>query len=205
MEANLTSPVDAEPSARSSGWRKYSFNDGMNRRAIHGSAVTIGVDRIFHRGPGEAHVSLGEIPPTTTEEAIGMHIHRDVAGDRDVEEWYIIVDGQGVMTFSDGTTSEVAQGDFVVIRPGIGHSFRAVGDRPVRLVSITPDMYPSASTIDDDRTPVNPRIVIGEVDTSMNPLDATCADCGAGWVRPDDDRPAATLATWARDHPCRSL
>ncbi|HWM22206.1 MAG TPA: cupin domain-containing protein [Ilumatobacteraceae bacterium] len=187
------------------GWHRYGFdNQDFDERPIHGSDVPIGVRRAFFRGVGEPHVSFGIIPPNTDAPAIGMHIHRDVPTRTDVEEWYIIVDGRGVMTFSSGDDVEVGPGDMVVIHPGTGHSFQAVGDVPVRLISITPTMYTSATQPNEVDRNFTPRIDVTRADDTMNPLDARCTACGATWTRPSDDRGANTLAPWARDHACKS-
>jgi mannose-6-phosphate isomerase-like protein (cupin superfamily) len=185
------------------GWRRYGFDNlPFADRAIHGSTVPIGVNRIFHRGRWKAHCSFGIIPPETDEPAIGMHVHRDVPTHTDVEEWYIIIDGTGEMTFSNGDSVEVSAGDMVAVHPGTGHSFRAFGDAPVRLISITPVMYDVDSPADEYPESFAPRVEVLTVDDTMNPMTARCAACGTEWERPDDDRAANTLSVWARDHGC---
>lgn len=185
------------------GWRRYGFDNlPFVERAIHGSNVPIGVNRIFHRGRWKAHCSFGIIPPNTDEPAIGMHVHRDVPTQADVEEWYIIVDGHGEMTFSNGESVEVGTGDMVAIHPGTGHSFRAFGDEPVRLISITPLMYDVDSPPDDYPESFAPRIEVDAVDATMNPTVARCSACGSAWERPADDPASNTLPVWARDHHC---
>jgi mannose-6-phosphate isomerase-like protein (cupin superfamily) len=184
------------------GWRRYGFdNVPFTNRAIHGSDIPIAVRNIFNRGYGKAHISFGIISPSD-DAAIGMHIHRDVPTSTDVEEWYIIVDGEGEMTFSNGDVETVGSGDLVAIYPGTGHSFRATGDVPLRLISITPQMYTTKAPVTALPDEFAPTIAVGEVDDTMNPLNARCRRCGATWCRPADDRPAASLPRWARTHAC---
>ena len=198
----MTTDVAAVDHGYERGWTRYGFDNlPFTERAIHGSSVPIGVHRVFHRGTGKAHTSFGIIHPSSQAEAIGMHVHRDLPTGTDVEEWYIIIDGRGVMTFSTGETVDVGAGDLVMVHPGTGHSFRAVGDAPVRLISITPEMYSTDSPVDDYPAAFRPPVEIVTVDpATMNPLSARCRDCGAIWKRPAGDRPSATLAVWARDH-----
>jgi mannose-6-phosphate isomerase-like protein (cupin superfamily) len=185
------------------GWRRYGFDNlPFVERAIHGSKVPIGVNRIFHRGRWKAHCSFGIIPPNTDEPAIGMHVHRDVPTHTDVEEWYIIIDGRGEMTFSNGDSVDVGAGDLVAVHPGTGHSFRAFGDSPVRLISITPVMYEVDSPTDEYPQSFTPRVEVLTADETMNPTTARCTACGTNWNRPDDDRAANTLPEWAREHDC---
>lgn len=184
------------------GWRRYGFdNVPFTDRCIHGSDIPIAVRNIFNRGYGKPHISFGILHPSE-DAAIGMHIHRDVPSNTDVEEWYIIVDGEGEMTFSNGDIETVGSGDLVAIYPGTGHSFRATGDIPLRLISITPQMYTSKAPVTPMPEAFAPTIVVGEVDDAMNPFDATCRRCGATWSRSADDRSAASLPKWARTHAC---
>jgi mannose-6-phosphate isomerase-like protein (cupin superfamily) len=184
------------------GWRRYGFdNVPFTDRAIHGSSIPIAVRNIFNRGTGKAHISFGILSPSE-DASIGMHIHRDVPTNTDVEEWYIIVDGEGEMTFSNGDVEKVGPGDLVAIYPGTGHSFRATGKVPLRLISITPEMYTTKHPVTPTPDAFAPTIVVGAVDDTMNPLDATCRRCGATWSRPADDRSAASLPKWARTHGC---
>jgi len=185
------------------GWQRYGFdNQPFEEAAIHGSSSSISVYLSINRGLGRPHISFATIPPDTPGEAIGMHMHRDEPSGKDSEEWYIIIDGVGEMTFSNGDVVRCQQGDLVAIYPGTGHSFRAIGG-PCRLISITPEMftYPHEPfRTDEYPEEFDPRIRIGDVDSEMCPLDATCSVCGAKWRRPDEDKGAATLPVWAREH-----
>ena len=184
------------------GWRRYGFdNVPFTDRCIHGSDIPIAVRNIFNRGYGEAHISFGILSPSE-DAAIGMHIHRDVPTNTNVEEWYIIVDGEGEMTFSNGDVETVGSGDLVAIYPGTGHSFRATGSQPLRLISITPEMYTTKNPVTPFPDAFAPTIVVGEVDETMNPYDATCSRCGATWHRPAEDQAVASLPKWARTHAC---
>jgi mannose-6-phosphate isomerase-like protein (cupin superfamily) len=184
------------------GWRRYGFdNVPFTNRAIHGSSIPIAVRNIFNRGTGKAHISFGILEPTE-DAAIGMHIHRDVPTNTDVEEWYVIVEGEGEMTFTNGDIERCGPGDLVAIYPGTGHSFRATGQKPLRLISITPEMYTTRNPVTPFPDAFAPAIVVGEVDEAMNPFDATCSRCGATWHRPTGDRSASSLAKWARTHAC---
>ncbi|MCB1516715.1 MAG: cupin domain-containing protein [Hyphomicrobiaceae bacterium] len=184
------------------GWRRYGFDNlPFTERCIHGSDVPISVRNIFNRGLGKPHISFATLPPSD-DVAIGMHIHRDVPSGTDVEEWYIVVEGEGEMTFSNGDVETVGAGSLVAIYPGTGHSFRAIGGKPLRLISITPTMYTSKAPITPMPDAFSPTIVVGEVDDAMNPFDATCSRCGATWTRPVDDHSVGSLAKWARSHAC---
>ncbi len=81
------------------GWHRYGFDNlDFVERAIHGSDVPITLRTVIHRGVFKPHITLAVIEPSETEQAIGMHIHRDLPTGTDVEEWYIIVDGRAVMS-----------------------------------------------------------------------------------------------------------
>jgi len=182
------------------GWQRYGFdNQHFTERAIHGSSSPISLNLAFNRGLWKPHVTFATIPPDTPGQAIGMHVHRDVPSGRDVEEWYIIIDGSGEMTFSNGDVVSVGTGDLVAIYPGTGHSFRALGG-PLRLISITPEMFTYGSPIDEYPEEFSPRIRVLDVDETMNAVRAVCSDCGAEWNRAEDDREAAGLPVWAREH-----
>lgn len=181
------------------GWHRYGF-DNMEfvERAIHGADVPITLKLAINRGLFKPHISFAVIEPTETEQTIGMHIHRDLPTNIDVEEWYIIIDGKAVMTFSNGDTVDVGKGDMIATYPGTGHSFRAV--ETVHLISITPQMFTSRSPAEAAPEKFSPRIYVSDVNDSMNALRAECTVCGAVWNRPDDDKGSNTLPVWARHH-----
>lgn len=186
------------------GWQRYGFdNQSFHEAAVHGATSPISVALAFNRGVGRPHISFMTIPPDTPGQAIGMHMHRDVPTGGDIENWYIIIDGVGDMTFSNGDVVRCQAGDLITFYPGTGHSFRAVGG-PVRAISVTPEMFTPAPELelktDDYPDEFNPQIRVGDVDSDMCPLAAVCSVCGAEWHRPQDDQEAATLSVWARRH-----
>jgi mannose-6-phosphate isomerase-like protein (cupin superfamily) len=184
------------------GWRRYGFdNMPFEEAAIHGSEEKISVFLAFNRGLGKPHISFATIYPTE-QEAIGMHMHRDTLTGEDTEEWYIIIDGESEMTFSNGDVIHCHSGDMVNIHPGTGHSFRAVGG-PCRIISITPEMFsfhPEFEKVDEYPEKFSPRIAVTGIDDEVCATSATCTVCGAEWNRPEDDPSAASLPVWAREH-----
>ncbi|MDR1426508.1 MAG: cupin domain-containing protein, partial [Bifidobacteriaceae bacterium] len=167
--------------AHARGWQRYGFDNlAFRKAAIHGSSVEIDVTQAFDRGLWQPHISFAVIPPDTAEEAIGMHIHRDMPTQTDVEEWYIVVEGHGEMTFSNGDTVECGPGDMVAIWPGTGHSFRAIGG-PLKLISITHRMFSYREPREIDPWPedFSPKIKVNEADDLMVALSATCTVCKA--------------------------
>jgi mannose-6-phosphate isomerase-like protein (cupin superfamily) len=188
------------------GWCRYSFEtEDFHEEIAHGAVSTIRNSIIINRGYGKPHIAFGIIAPDSRNKwpAIGLHIHRDNPTNQDVEEWYIIVEGTGVQRFTNGDSVEFGPGDLIACYPGTGHSLEATGDVPVRLISITPNMFTA------DWSPVGPwpetfepRIRVLAADETMGPLTARCADCGSTWERPAGDTGGNTLADWASEHPC---
>lgn len=193
--------------AQSRGWTRYGFDDAEFFLAhVHGSEETMQVAQAFSRGYRRPHVSFGVVPARTTSAPIGMHVHRDMSQDRDVEEWYVIISGRGEMTFSNGDVITVGAGDFVATYPGTGHSFRAAGSEPVRLVAILPEMFTAPEVWSDLPDEFSPRVRVAAVDPStMSPLGAACSECAATWSKPPHDAGSESLAAWARDHDCASV
>jgi len=187
------------------GWCRYGFDTmEFGERTIHGGGADIGISLAFNRGAGKAHVAYGIVYPGHGEAPpIGMHIHRDDPTGEDLEEWYVIIDGTGIQRFTNGDSVEFGPGDLIAVYPGTGHSLEVTGDKPVRLVSITPKMYTTPAPASD--TPperFEPRIRVLTTDETKNPLTAECSECGAAWERPADDRGANTIATWSVEHEC---
>jgi len=185
------------------GWKRYGFDNlPFITEAIHGSDQKISVYLAFNRGYKKAHISFATVYPTEVE-AIGMHMHRDIPTGEDSEEWYIIIDGEAEMTFSNGDVVKCKSGDMVAIYPRTGHSFRAVGG-PCRIISITPEMFQymgEAFKADDFPEKFEPKIEVTEVDPdNMCALKAVCTICGAEWQRAENDLSAAALPGWAREH-----
>lgn len=186
------------------GWKKYGFNSLEFQVAnVHGSSEPMSVAVAFHRGVGAPHISFGVVPPGTERQPIGMHVHRDVPTGDDVEEWYVIIDGHGEMTFSNGDVVDVGPGDLVTTYPGTGHSFRTTGAKPVRLVAIVPRMFTNAAPVDELPGSFKSSVEVTDIETAtMNPVTATCRVCGRVWRKPADDTGSETLADWSRTHVC---
>ena len=187
------------------GWYRYGFGTmEFNQRSIHGGGADIGISSAFNRGAGKASIAYGVVYPGASSPPIGMHIHRDEPSGEDLEEWYVIVDGTGVMRFSNGDSVEFGPGDLLACYPGTGHSLEATSDEPVRLLSITPATFTSSSATVIDVLPerFKPRIEVIAIDSTKNPLSAKCSVCGSTWERPDDDRGANSLPAWSVQHQC---
>lgn len=186
------------------GWTKFSFDEAeFSERRVHGSAVPVRVRTLFNRGRGLPFAAAGIIPPTAAEPGIGLHIHRDLDRGADVEEWYIIVGGRGVMRFSNGDSVEVGPGDFVATYAGTGHSLRAVGDDQIRMISITPEMFFDTRVTEILPARPAPAIRVTAVDTAtMGPVSARCSRCGLTWQRPVGSSDSNALADWALAHGC---
>ena len=189
------------------GWRRYSFEAAAMRRVnAHGSDVAIGAAAAFNRGPGALQMSLLELPPHADGDAIGLHIHRDFPTGRDVEEIYIVISGDCVMSFSNGDEVTLGSGDVVTTYPGTGHALRVVGERPVRVVVVVPHAFRSdrpLSAVDSFPEHFNPRIeVLTCHPTRMTPLEARCSECGQTWAADLHDEPSTGLREWVSRHRC---
>jgi mannose-6-phosphate isomerase-like protein (cupin superfamily) len=186
------------------GWTKFSFDETeFSERQVHGSAVPIRVRALFNRGRGLPFVSAGIIPPTTAEPGIGLHVHRDLDRAADVEEWYIIVAGRGVMRFSNGDSVEVGAGDFITTYAGTGHSLQAAGDDQILMISITPEMFFDTQVTEILPARPAPEIDVTAVDTvTMGPVSARCSRCGLTWERDAGSADSNLLVDWARAHGC---
>jgi hypothetical protein len=132
-----------------------------------------------------------------------MHVHRDDPSGKDVEEWYIIIEGAGTMRFTNGDSVEVGPGDLIATYPGTGHSLEATGDKPVKLLAIAPEMFTTGLPPDEWPETWEPRIRVLATTEDKNPTSAECVDCGALWERPEDDFGSNTLPVWAVEHGCR--
>jgi mannose-6-phosphate isomerase-like protein (cupin superfamily) len=67
------------------------------------------------------------IPPGAS---IGVHRHEDD------EEYYYIVEGEGVMTL-DGERYEVGPGDITAVYPGGEHGLENTSDAPMRILVVS--------------------------------------------------------------------
>jgi mannose-6-phosphate isomerase-like protein (cupin superfamily) len=189
------------------GWRRYSFDEvSMRLVKAHASDVAIGAAAAFNRGPGELQMSLLELPPHAEGDAIGLHIHRDFPTGRDVEEIYIVVSGDCVMSFSNGDEVTLAPGDVVTSYPGTGHAVRVVGETPVRIVVVVPHAFRSDKAlpaVDAFPEHFSPRIEVLTCHPSqMTPLEAQCRECGQTWAAGLRSEQPPGLREWASDHRC---
>lgn len=187
------------------GWVRYGFDTlDLKPFNIHSGAADLDFTVAFNRGPMEPQLCFMIIPPGTPQPAVGLHIHRDGPSRDDLEEWYVIIEGTGVMRFTNGDSVAFRSGDVLGVYPGTGHSVVAAGDGPVRLLVITPKMW----TLDDPMSPTTPpetfapRIRVLTTNEPLNPITAECSVCGARWEQPADDPASEGLPAWAAEHEC---
>ena len=187
------------------GWQRYGFDNSefTDEKPAHGAQTAIVGGLAFNRGVGKPHATFVTIPPDTPGQGIGLHTHRNLETGKDSEVWYIIIEGRGEMTFTNGDVVECGPGDLITTYPGTGHAFRAVGG-PVKVISITPEMFTydtESERTDEFPEAFSPVIRIMDFDEgSMCVRSAECAVCGEEWHRPESDPEAATLPPWAREH-----
>jgi hypothetical protein len=135
-----------------------------------------------------------------------MHVHRSAQLGRDVEEYYVIVDGTGIQRFTNGDSVEFGPGDVIVIYPGTGHSLEVTGETPVKLVGIIPEMFTTVNPEPHEWPETwNPRIRVLTTSDQLNAITAECTDCGKTWERPEGDIGANTLPVWAAEHECTKV
>jgi mannose-6-phosphate isomerase-like protein (cupin superfamily) len=191
------------------GWFRYGFDHMVfnKDRPIHSGAAVSDTAGAFSRGVGNPQCTFAISYPGSETPPVGMHIHRDVLTGEEVEEWYVIIDGTGVMRFTNGDSVAFGPGDLVATYPGTGHSLEVTGDQPVRFMAITPKLFTrpgEGPTRDPWPESFDTRIRILTTNEMNNPLTAECTDCGATWERPEGDEGAHTLAPWAAEHTCSS-
>lgn len=189
------------------GWQSYSFERAtMHEVKAHGAQSAIRASAAFNRGPGKLQMSLLEIPSGVKEDSIGLHIHRDFPTGRDVEEIYILVEGEGVMTFTNGDETSMRPGDIITTYPGTGHAFRVVGEHTARMIVVVPEAFRSdrpPASIDDFPTEFVPQIrIVSCHPTAMSPVEAECRACGATWSVHGCGVVDAGLPEWAAHHEC---
>lgn len=68
------------------------------------------------------------IPPGAS---IGVHRHDEP----ELEEWYLCLEGQGVMTL-DGQEIVMKPGDVSVCRTGGSHGLRNIGEKDLRIIVV---------------------------------------------------------------------
>jgi mannose-6-phosphate isomerase-like protein (cupin superfamily) len=189
------------------GWRKYSYEEmPMRDVRAHGADIPIRAATALNRGPGELQISLMELPPDGSGDAISLHIHRDLPTARDVEEIYIILDGHGTMTFTSGDKVDLSPGDVVTTYPGTGHALRVSGDAGMRIVAVLPHAFrTNAPTAPVDPFPeaFAPRIQVTSCHPrTVAPIDAMCSDCGSTWTAATEGEEGLDLPQWASTHRC---
>jgi mannose-6-phosphate isomerase-like protein (cupin superfamily) len=186
------------------GWQRFGFDtlDFFSTR-VHSGPVDVDVAIAFDRGIGRPMVAYVVIPPGGEAPAIATHVHRSEALGKDVEEWYVIIEGTGVQRFTNGDEVTFGPGDLIAVYPGTGHSLQVTGDQPVKMLGILPELFAPATpapVAPPDRW--EPRIEVLTTTENLNPLTARCTDCGAAWERPGDDPGSDSLPVWAGEHAC---
>jgi mannose-6-phosphate isomerase-like protein (cupin superfamily) len=187
------------------GWQRFGFDSlEFVSAKMHGGGSEIDFSVAVDRGVGRPFVAYVVIAPDATEAPpLGMHIHRSAELGRDVEEWYIIIDGTGIQRFTNGDSVEFGPGDLIAVYPGTGHSLEVTGNVPVRMLGILPEVYMTMNP-DAPAWPEtwNPRIRVLTTTAELCPETAECSDCGQTWRRPETDVGSSSIASWAEDHAC---
>lgn len=188
--------MEKEPSR--SGWSHYSPEKLKFREvSLHEGEGLASIAAAFGQGPGKPYMNYLVVPPGTT---VGMHLHR--YDGEEFEEWWVVTDGEGEMTFHNGDTAELAPGDVVVIHRGMAHQAVVKGDRPLRCMVILPHT-PARGIVyaqpELQQFETRSNIEITDVNYVGVPLRAVC-HCGAEWTRSEDDPHVYSLPLWARQH-----
>ena len=203
MRRSRRRPLPDTVGATGRGWRRVGFRTLDLRPArFHGGSVDIEASIAFHQGLGRPLVAYVVIQPGAPALPIGMHMHPSAALGREIEEWYIIIDGTGIQRFTNGDSVEFGPGDLIAVYPGTGHSLEVTGDRAVRLVAVQPEAGGAEGA--DWAEPGPPRIRVLTMSDEFNPLTAECAECGSTWKQPRGDFGSNSLPGWAANHGCTS-
>jgi hypothetical protein len=187
------------------GWQRLGFNTLHSVRVrAHSGTGDIDFAVAFDRGLDEPFCAFCVAYPADVDAPqIGLHMHRGEPAGKDIEEWYIILEGTGIQRFTNGDSVEFGPGDMIVTYPGTGRSLEVTGDEPVKLIAIAPRMFATPlGSHDQWPSAWEPRIKVLTMNDDQNPLTAQCSDCGATWERPDYDAGSNTLPIWAVDHQC---
>ncbi len=109
-------------------WKETDSTNVEPYEAMHGGDGTIKMRRFF-QGASKVGVNfhVWELDPGVSE---GNHVHE---GQRDLEETYYFMQGEGVM-WIEGEDVPVTAGDAILVPPGVDHGFRNTGSGPLRLV-----------------------------------------------------------------------
>jgi mannose-6-phosphate isomerase-like protein (cupin superfamily) len=187
------------------GWKRFGFDTmDFSPQRVHSGAGEVDVAIAIDRGVGMPFVAYVVVPPGVREAPpLGMHVHRSQILGRDVEEWYIIIDGTGIQRFTNGDSVEFGPGDLIAVYPGTGHSLEVTGDRPVKMLGVMTELFQRVHP-DHAEWPESwqPRIRVLTTTDTLNPTVAECTDCGETWERPDGDAGSNTLPVWAAEHEC---
>lgn len=186
------------------GWHRFGFDTlDFTKVRAHSGTVDIDFSAAFDRGTDEPFCAFCVVYPGDSEgPQIGMHMHRGEPSGKDIEEWYIIIDGTGIQRFSNGESVEFGPGDLIATYPGTGRSLEVTGDTPVKLIAIAPKMFTTPFPHDTWPERWEPRINVLTMNDDQNPLTAECTDCGATWEQPEQDSGSNTLPVWAVEHEC---
>ena len=186
------------------GWQRFGFNTmDFTPVRVHGGGADIEASIAFDRGVGNPFVAFVIIPPGAGQPPLGLHVHRSEALGRDVEEWYVIIEGTGIQRFTNGDSVEFGPGDLIAAYPGTGHSLEVTGEVPVKMLGILPALFEPVNP-NHPKWPETwqPSIRVLTVTDQLNPTTAECTDCGKRWEQPPDDFGSHTLGGWAAEHEC---
>jgi mannose-6-phosphate isomerase-like protein (cupin superfamily) len=189
------------------GWQRFGFNTmTFTSDRVHGGGADIETSIALDRGVGKPFVAFVVVPPSPGQAPpLGMHVHRSMELGKDVEEWYIIIEGTGIQWFTNGDSVEFGPGDLIAVYPGTGHSLEVIGDKPVKMLGILPEVYMTVNTGQPEWPESwQPRIRVLTTTDGLNPDTVECAECGKTWQRPEDDLGSNTLPAWAAEHECTS-
>ena len=112
-------------------WKETDSTDLRHQEAIHEGVGTI-VRRMFFREQSRLPIrfDIWELPPGASE---GDHTHGGTGEGRALEEIYYFLSGSGMMRI-EGEEVVVAQGDAIMVPPGVDHGLYNTGSEPLRLV-----------------------------------------------------------------------
>lgn len=113
---------------------QFIGNQGLEFRQLercHDGVGAIGFKDLIARADPKLAVKFihyDVIPPGAS---IGEHRHDEPA----MEEWYLCLEGEGIMTL-DGKDITMKPGDVSVCRTGGSHGLRNAGEKELRLIVI---------------------------------------------------------------------
>ncbi|MDR1298432.1 MAG: cupin domain-containing protein [Deltaproteobacteria bacterium] len=103
-----------------------------DRENLAGGVGTLAGKFSFTRNDAKEAFVIKEIgwltlPPGAS---VGLHKHEDN------EDAFIIVSGKGLFTDSDGTKTEVGEGDVTIARPGDSHALENIGTGDLIFIAV---------------------------------------------------------------------